>query len=118
MVWSVKYRRKVLDDNVSKRLKELAYEICSEKGFTLHSIETGNSDHVHCFISAPPNVDISYIAKMLKGILARRLFMEFPELKKSLWNGVLWNHSYYVETVGSISEENILRYIEKQRSAY
>ena len=32
--------------------------------------------------------------------------------------GELWNHSYYVETVGSVSEENIRRYIEHQSKAY
>jgi REP element-mobilizing transposase RayT len=51
---------------------------------------------------------------MLKGITARKLFMTYPELKTSLKKGVLWNHSYYVETIGSVSEENICKYIEKK----
>ena len=40
------------------------------------------------------------------------------ELRSQLWKGQLWNHSYYVETVGSVSEENIRRYIEKQSKSY
>ena len=56
--------------------------------------------------------------KMLKGISARRVFIQYPELKKQLRKGVLWNHSYYVETVGSVSEENIRKYIEKQTNSY
>ncbi|MGN8767979.1 transposase, partial [Blautia massiliensis (ex Liu et al. 2021)] len=35
-----------------------------------------------------------------------------------LWKGELWNHSYYVETIGSVSEENIRRYIEHQSKSY
>ena len=40
----------------------------------------------------------------------------FPEIRKSLWNGHLWNGSYFCETIGSTSEENILKYIERQKN--
>ena len=30
----------------------------------------------------------------------------------------LWNHSYYVETIGHISEDTIKQYIEHQSKAY
>ena len=51
---------------------------------------------------------------MMKGISGRLLLKEFPELSKQLYKGELWNPSYYVETVGSISEEAIRKYIEDQ----
>nr|WP_243873547.1 IS200/IS605 family transposase [Blautia wexlerae] len=54
----------------------------------------------------------------MKGISGRKLFERFPEIRNQLWKGELWNHSYYVETVGSVSEENIRRYIEHQSKAY
>jgi putative transposase len=54
--------------------------------------------------------------KHLKGTSGLRMFRQFPELKKSLWNGELWNGSYFVETIGSTSEENIKRYIERQKN--
>lgn len=118
MVWSVKYRRKVLSLEIEKRMQEIVQEIAEDKNFLVHLCEVGENDHVHVFVSAAPKLSISYIVKMLKGITARKLFMEFPELKKSLWKGVLWNHSYYVETIGSVSEENIRKYIEKQKNSY
>ena len=37
-----------------------------------------------------------------------------PEIQKYLWKGELWNPSNYVETIGSVSEENIKRYIKNQ----
>jgi len=52
---------------------------------------------------------------MVKGISARKLFLKFPELKKKLWKGHLWNPSYYIETIGSISEDVIRKYIENQK---
>ena len=55
---------------------------------------------------------------MMKGISGRKLLELYPELRTELWKGELWNHSYYVETIGSVSEENIRRYIEEQANAY
>ena len=114
VVWSVKYRKKVITPQIESEMKSLAEWICREKGFTLHSFETGGMDHVHCFVSAPPKHSISYIVKMLKGILGRKILESHPEIRNQLWKGELWNHSYYVETVGSISSDAIQAYIQKQ----
>ena len=117
IVWCVKYRRKVLSQKISERLYELCHEIAKAKGFTIVNIKAGENDHVHCFVSAPPKISITQIVKYLKGISGNRLLEEFPELRKSLWKGHLWNGSYFVETIGSISEDNIRRYIERQKNA-
>lgn len=114
MVWSVKYRRKVLTSPVEAYLKTLVQEIAKEKGFTVHLFECGEQDHVHCFVSAPPKMSITVIVKYLKGITGRKTFEQFPEIRDKLWKGTLWNPSYYVETVGSVSEKNIRQYIESQ----
>ena len=98
--------------------EELVQEIAADKGFTVHLFECGEGDHVHCFVSAPPKLSITAIVKYLKGITGRKLVERFPEIREQLWKGELWNHSYYVETVGSVSEENIRRYIEHQSKAY
>ena len=60
------------------------------------------------------NYHMVWSVKYLKGISGRKLFERFPEIRNQLWKGELWNHSYYVETVGSVSEEDIRRYIEHQ----
>ena len=118
VVWSVKYRRKILSEDVELYLKELVQQIAADKGFTVHLFECGEGDHVHCFVSGPPKLSITDIVKYLKGITGRKLFEQFPEIREKLWKEQLWNHSYYVETIGSVSEENIRRYIEKQTKAY
>ena len=109
IAWCVKYRRKVLSQKISERLYELCHEIAKAKGFTIVNIKAGENDHVHCFVSAPPKISITQIVKYLKGISGNRLLEEFPELRKSLWKGHLWNSSYFVETIGSTSEDNIRR---------
>ena len=118
MVWSVKYRRAIITPEVEAFLKKIAHQIAEDKGFTLHLFEAGERDHIHCFVSAPPKLSITQIVKYLKGITGRKLFEAFPEIREKLWHGQLWNHSYYVETIGCVSEENIRRYIEHQSKQY
>ena len=114
IVWSTKYLKKVLNTTIEKRLKEILLNVAKEKGFDIAEIEVGTQDHIHVFVSAIPKISISYIAKMMKGISGRLLLKEFPEISKELWNGELWNPSYYVETIGSVSEEAIRKYIQNQ----
>ena len=114
IVWSTKYRRKVLNSIIESRLKEILTQVSLEKEFIIHEMEVGELDHIHLFVSAHPKISISYIVKMMKGISGRLLMKEFPEIQKYLWKGELWNPSYYVETIGSVSEENIKRYIKNQ----
>ncbi len=111
----VKYRKKVLTAEIENDLKALFQEIGKEKGFEVVLAEVDEGDHIHVFATAHPKVAPSYIVKMLKGISARKLFMKYPELKRQLWGGHLWNGSFYLETVGSISEEAIKKYIENQK---
>ena len=118
MVWSVKYRRKVLRADKEQFLKELVQEIAADKGFTVHLFECGQCDHVHCFVTAPPKLSITTIVKYLKGITGRKLLEQYPDLREALWKGQLWNHSYYVETLGSVSEDSIRKYIEHQSKVY
>ena len=116
IVWCVKYRRKVLTPQIAERLYELVNMIGEEKGFMIVECKVGEGDHVHCFVSAPPQISVTQIVKYLKGISGNKLLKEFPEIRKALWNGQLWNGSYFCETVGSTSEEHIRNYIERQKN--
>ena len=64
----------------------------------------------------PPKISVTQIVKYLKGISGNSLLKEFPEIRKDLWKGQLWNGSYFCETIGSTSEDNIIRYIERQKN--
>lgn len=114
IIFCVKYRHKVLDGAVADFLKQTIFDIAIEKDFTIKAMEIGESDHIHLFVSAHPKYSIGQIVKWIKGISGIKLFKKFPNLRRSLWRGQLWSHSYYVETIGSTSEENIKRYIENQ----
>jgi len=114
IVWSVKYRKPVINGIIEKTLREILYEVAFEKDFLIKEIEL-MPDHVHVFVSAKPKVSPSYIYKMLKGISARMIFLRHPKIKEKLWGGHLWNPSTYVETVGHISEDAVKKYIRDQK---
>lgn len=116
IIWCVKYRRKVLTDEISNSLYNIVNSIADEKGFTVIDCKVGENDHIHCFVSAPPKISVTQIVKYLKGISGNALLKEYPQLRKQLWKGQLWNGSYFCETIGSTSQENITKYIERQKN--
>ena len=116
IVWCVKYRNRILDDRVTAALRRILDDIAAENGFTVVDTQIGERDHVHCFVAAPPGLSVTFIVKHLKGTSAIRLFREFPELRETQRAHKLWNPSYFVETIGSTSEENIRRYIASQKN--
>ncbi|MBA2878580.1 putative transposase [Anoxybacillus kamchatkensis] len=115
MVWCVKYRHKVLIGDIDTRLKEILHQIAEEHGFTILQVES-DGDHVHLLIDCTPQHSIPNIIKALKGVSARLLFKEFPQLKEKLGGGNLWNPSYFVATVSEHTEAQIRQYIQNQKA--
>lgn len=93
-------------------------DIASKYGFTIAHMEIGKDDHIHLLVSAPPKLSVTNIMRWLKGISARHLFRECPELQTSYWKKQgrhLWSPSYYVESIGSVNEQAVAKYIDDQR---
>ena len=82
IVWCVKYRRKILIDDIEKTLKELLIEISNENNIKIIEMET-DLDHIHILIECSPQHFIPNILKIFKGISARKLFLKHPEIKIS-----------------------------------
>ncbi|TCZ77122.1 IS200/IS605 family transposase [Paenibacillus albiflavus] len=114
IVWCVKYRHKVLLGDIDIRLKEILNQIATDNGFMISEIES-DCDHVYLLVDCNPQHSIPNIIKALKGVSARLLFKEFPQLKKKLWGGNLWNPSYFVATVSEHTEAQIRQYIQNQK---
>jgi len=113
-VWSTKYRREILTGEIADDLKILHEKIAKEKGVTLVTQEI-MPDHVHLFITMHPKFAPADIVKIFKGITAKKLFELHPEIKNKLWNGHLWNPSYYLGTCGDTTKDVIRIYIETQK---
>ena len=111
-VWCPKYRRKVLIDEIHKRLEELTLLKCQELGCEVLALSIC-PDHVHLFVKASPKLAPNRIVGEIKGYTSRVLRQEFPELRSKL--PTLWTRSYFVSTHGHVSDEIIQKYIEAQK---
>lgn len=111
VVFCPKYRRHVLVGAVADRLRELITEIATGRGWTVEALEL-MPDHVHLFVRCPPDTSPARIAHQLKGRTSRILRDEFPTLRSRL--PTLWSKSYFVASVGRVSESTIRKYIAEQ----
>ena len=118
IIWCPKYRRKVLEGDVEVRLRELLHEKAEELEIEIEEIEV-MPDHLHLFVNdsfvnASPALAPHHIVQQFKGLTSRRLREEFPSLKSRLPS--LRTRSYYIETIGRISEGTIRDYIKDQKN--
>ena len=67
---------------------------------------------MHILVSAPANMAPSEIMRRIKGRSSRKLFEEFPTLKKRYWGRHFWARGYFCATVGQMTEEMIQEYLE------
>ena len=112
IIWCPKYRRNVLVNGIDVRLKELLNYKAQELKIDIKEMEV-MPDHIHIFIKADPVLSPHYIIQQFKGYTSRILRQEFPVLKRKL--PTLWTRSYYIESVGHISESVVRKYIEEQK---
>jgi putative transposase len=73
-----------------------------------------SKDHVHLFVSIPPQVSISRLVQKLKGKSSHHLLNEFNHLRKEFWGRHLWARGYFCVSSGNVTDEIIKKYIENQ----
>jgi len=102
VVFPVKYRKALLDSEVSKIIQETAEGIAERY-------------HIHLLCGAHPKVAPGRIVQIFKSITAREIFRRKPSIKKELWGGEFWTDGYYVATVGERANwDTVEKYIRKQ----
>jgi putative transposase len=111
LVWCSKYRRPVLEGRIADRLRSLIKAKCDEREWTVESMEV-MPDHVQLIVRTGPNASPALVAHQCKGFTSRALRTEFPHLRSRL--PTLWSKSYFVASIGRVSEATIRRYIAEQ----
>ncbi len=113
LVWITKYRKPVLTGRVGYQVRDLIREIC--RTFNVQILKGHvSSDHVHLFISCPPQLSMSKLAQYLKGKTSRKLLQENAPLRKQFWGQHLWARGYFTVSSGHITDEMIMEYIASQ----
>jgi putative transposase len=113
LIFCTKYRRNVLTDKISERLKDIITNISKEFHTNIIEQET-DKDHVHVLFKSKPILNITKFINSVKGVASRLLFQEFPEIKLQLWKGHLWSTSYCLLTTGQTTLDILKRYVESQ----
>jgi putative transposase len=113
IVLVIKYRRSVLDDELSARAKEIFEYIAPNYNITV--VEWNHDlDHVHILFKAHPNSKLSAFINAYKSASSRLLKKEFPSIRQKLWKEYFWSRSFCLLTTGGASIDTIRTYIEKQ----
>lgn len=117
IVWTTKYRYRVLNDKIALRTRELIRQSCNSMDVTIIKGSIGK-EHIHLLVSCPPSLSVSKLVQQLKGKTARVLMQEYKELKKRYWGQHLWGVGYFCRSVGTVTENIIKEYIENQEDEY
>ena len=113
LVLVVKYRRKVIDDDISNRLKEIFEYISPKYNVTLEEWNH-DKDHIHLLFRGSPNTEISKFLNAYKSASSRLIKKEYPVIRKQLWKEYFWSRSYCLLTTGGAPIEVVRKYIENQ----
>lgn len=115
IVFTPKYRRKIIYNKYREDLREILKMLCDWKGV---EILEGHlmPDHIHMLVSIPPKISVSSFMGYLKGKSSLLMFDRHANLKYKYGNRKFWAEGYYVSTVG-LNEATIRKYIREQENA-
>ncbi len=116
-VWITKYRRKVINEAMKKRLETLIMWICKEQYITVISLGF-EEDHVHCLLLMPITSYIPDVFRYLKWRTSKVIKEEFKEHLKKYYrwrrSNHLWAVWYFFCSVWKVDEEIVKKYVENQ----
>ena len=112
IVFTPKYRRKIIFNQYRRDLGEILRQLCNYKG--VERLE-GHlmPDHVHMLVSIPPYMSVAQFMGYLKGKSSLMIFDRHANLKYKYGSRNFWCRGYYVDTVGR-NKRVIEEYIRNQ----
>ena len=113
LIFVVKYRREVINDQISDRLKAIFERIAPDYSISLMEWNH-DCDHVHMLIKAQPNSNLSKFINAYKSASSRLIKKEFPDIRQKLWKEFFWSRSFCLLTSGGAPIDVIKEYIESQ----
>jgi putative transposase len=113
-VCPAKYRKVIFNHEVDETLKVICLEIA--KRYEINFLEIGiDKDHVHFLIQSVPKYSVTKIIRIIKSIIAKKIFEKHPQVKEQLWGGEFWSDGFFVNTVSRFgSEDTISKYVKEQ----
>ena len=112
IVFTPKYRRKVIYRKLRRDIGTYIRRLCDYKGVEIIEAQAC-PDHIHMLVKIPPKISVSSFMGYLKGKSSLMIFEEHANLKYNYGNRHFWAEGYYVSTVG-LNKNTIKRYIQNQ----
>lgn len=116
LVFTPKYRKRVLRGKIASRLKGLFYEACKINEWWIDELKV-LTDHVHMIIQIQPRYSVATVVQILKGGSSKVIREEFSELEEFLWGDSFWADGYFAESVGKVTYEQIKKYIRENEES-
>lgn len=115
IVWIPKYRKRVLEGELAKRLQALLTECADVNRWHIDELNI-QRDHVHMLVQLRPDMSVSKAVQLFKGKSSYIIRKEFPHLAEFYWGKAesFWADGFFVETVGQVNEAVIKEYIRNQ----
>ena len=113
LILVTKYRRKVIDDVISSRLREIFDYIAPNYNIFVEEWND-DEDHIHILFKAHPNSELSKFINAYKSASSRLIKKEYPSIKGKLWKEYFWSRSFCLITCGGANIDTIREYIRKQ----
>lgn len=113
LILVVKYRKKVIDEKISERLKEIFEYIQDNYNIVLEEWNH-DFDHAHVLFRSEPNSNISKFINAYKSASSRLIKKEYPSIKSRLYKEAFWSQSFCLISTGEANIETIKKYIESQ----
>lgn len=113
LVLVVKYRKEVINKDISNRLQEIFEYIAPNYNITV--VEwNGDKDHIHILIKGHPNSELTKFINAYKSASSRLIKKEYPKIRTKLWKEYFWSRSFCLLTTGGVTIDVIKQYIESQ----
>ena len=93
LIMVVRYRRKVIDNPISERVKGIWEHIAPRYGIVLEEWNH-DIDHVYVMFHAQPRTELGKFINACKSTSSRLLKKEYPEIREKLWKEAFWSQSF------------------------
>ncbi|MEF9921114.1 MAG: IS200/IS605 family transposase [Erysipelotrichaceae bacterium] len=113
LVLVTKYRKQVIDKDISFRLREIFEYIAPNYNITV--VEWNDDiDHIHILFKGHPNSELKKFINAYKSASSRLIKKEYPQIRSKLWKESFWSKSFCLLTTGGVTIDVIKKYIEGQ----
>lgn len=112
VIFTTKYRRNVLNNEIAIKLRSLIFEKQEDYSYQIRDISI-MPDHVHIVLDVDPKLGVFNTINRVKKYTSGVMRKEFVELRSRIPS--LWTRNNFISSVGNIDLEDIQKYIKTQK---